>query len=83
MAANQFDYVDIDPAQWRISDHGVIERARPAGFEVLQFTGGGGEHRIFSAPKDASFPGKLGAGIDLKHNGYLIVELSNRFWRQP
>ena len=78
MAANHLIGVDIDPRNGGYLTMEQIEAEHgPLASEVLQFTGGGGEHRIFSAPKDASFPGKLGAGIDLKHNGYLIVEPSN------
>ena len=78
MAANHLIGVDIDPRNGGYLTMEQIEAEHgPLVSEVLQFTGGGGEHRIFSAPKDASFPGKLGAGIDLKHNGYLIVEPSN------
>lgn len=78
MAANHLIGVDIDPRNGGYLTIEQIEAQHgPLVSEVLQFTGGGGEHRIFSAPKDASFPGKLGAGIDLKHNGYLIVEPSN------
>lgn len=78
MAANHLIGVDIDPRNGGYMTIEQIEAEHgPLASEVLQFTGGGGEHRIFSAPKDASFPGKLGAGIDLKHNGYLIVEPSN------
>lgn len=78
MAANHLIGVDIDPRNGGYMTMEQIEAEHgPLISEVLQFTGGGGEHRIFSAPKDASFPGKLGAGIDLKHNGYLIVEPSN------
>jgi hypothetical protein len=78
MAANHLIGVDIDPRNGGYLTIEQIEAEHgPLVSEVLQFTGGGGEHRIFSAPKDASFPGKLGAGIDLKHNGYLIVEPSN------
>lgn len=78
MAANHLIGVDIDPRNGGYLTIEQIEAQHgPLVSEVLQFSGGGGEHRIFSAPKDAAFPGKLGAGIDLKHNGYLIVEPSN------
>lgn len=36
-------------------------------------TGGGGEHLWFNAPADAVLPGKLGPGIDVQHNGYVIL----------
>lgn len=69
--------VDIDPrsgGDWTIEDlesiHGPIES------EVLALTGGGGEHRVFIKPEGA-LAGTLGKGIDLKANGYIIVEPSN------
>lgn len=65
--------VDIDPrngGDTTIDDlehhYGRIEA------DVVQLTGGGGEHRIFQRP-EGSLPGKLGKGVDLKLNGYIIV----------
>jgi hypothetical protein len=71
--------VDIDP---RSGGYETIERLEgkhgPLESDVLQYSGGGGEHRVFLAPADiGSLPGSLGAGIDLKHNGYIIAEPSN------
>lgn len=69
--------VDIDPrngGDFTIDElehrHGKIEA------EVVQLTGGGGEHRIFQCPS-GNLPGTLGKGVDLKLNGYIIVEPSN------
>lgn len=69
--------VDIDPrngGDFTIDDlegrHGQIET------DVVQLTGGGGEHRIFQRP-EGNLPGTLGKGVDLKLNGYIIVEPSN------
>jgi hypothetical protein len=71
--------VDIDP---RNDGYATIERIEaergPLESDVLQYSGGGGEHRIFLAPADVgSLPGSLGKGVDLKHNGYIIAEPSN------
>ncbi len=70
--------VDIDPRNGGAemiedleSQHGKIES------DVMAFTGGGGEHRIFEAPANLSLPGKLGKGVDLKLDGYVVVEPSN------
>ena len=53
------------------AEHGALRS------DVLAYTGGGGEHRVFSAPSDlGGLPGKLGPGIDVKLNGYIIVEPS-------
>ncbi len=78
MSGNNLIGVDIDPRNGGYLTIEQIEAENgPLVSEVLQFTGGGGEHRIFSAPEKSAFPGQLGPGIDLKHNGYLIVEPSN------
>lgn len=71
--------VDIDPRNGgvgTIDDLEVTHGALDSG--VLQFTGGGGEHRVFALPQEAvlNLPGKLGSGVDLKRNGYLVVEPS-------
>ncbi|MGR9117669.1 MAG: bifunctional DNA primase/polymerase, partial [Gammaproteobacteria bacterium] len=71
--------IDIDPrngGHYTFEDlehqHGKITS------DCLQFTGGGGEHLLFSLPANLqNLPGKLGAGIDLKLNGYIVVEPSN------
>jgi hypothetical protein len=44
--------------------------------DVLQLTPTGGRHYVFLASKDRRFPGKLGPGIDIKHDGYICVEPS-------
>lgn len=46
--------------------------------EVMAFTGGGGEHHVFVIPPGAhvSLPGTLGPGVDVKANGYIVVEPS-------
>jgi hypothetical protein len=69
--------VDIDPrngGDWTIEDlesiHGEVTS------DVTAFTGGGGEHRVFLKP-EGTLAGTLGKGIDLKMNGYIIVEPSN------
>jgi len=70
--------IDIDP---RNGGFFTLERIEdehgPLVSDVLQYTGGGGEHRVFQAPAESSLPGKLGPGIDVKYNGYIILEPSN------
>lgn len=71
--------VDIDPrngGDYTIevleSEHGKIDS------DVLQLTGGGGEHRVFLLPSgDVKLPGTLGKGVDFKSNGYIIAEPSS------
>lgn len=67
--------VDIDPRNGGIETidrlealHGAIES------DVLAYTGGGGEHRVFAAELVEHLPGKLGPGVDLKADGYIAVE---------
>lgn len=71
--------VDVDPRNggnetFEIlqSDHGSLRS------EVSAFTGGGGEHHVFVVPPgmQLNLPGTLGPGIDLKANGYIVVEPS-------
>lgn len=45
--------------------------------DVEQITGGAGRHIVYVAETDARYPGKLGAGVDVKHHGYIMVWPSN------
>lgn len=66
--------LDIDPqnggretlAQLE-SEHGVMHS------DCTAITQGGGEHRLFRADEDMTYPGTLGKGLDLKHHGYICV----------
>jgi RecA-family ATPase len=67
--------VDIDPRNggWESlaqieAEHGKLQSTCTA------VTQGGGEHRIFVADPGQTYPGSLGAGLDLKHHGYICVE---------
>lgn len=69
--------LDIDPRSGGLeslakleAEHGIIYSA------VVSETQGGGEHRVFKAQPEASYPGSLGAGLDLKYRGYILVEPS-------
>ena len=69
--------IDIDPRNGGYdtidaleAKHGRLES------DLLQFTGGGGEHRVFQAPAAGNLPGKLGPGVDVKQNGYIMLEPS-------
>jgi len=69
--------LDIDPrnggreslAQLE-AEYGVIYSA------IASVTQSGGEHRVFKAEPGATYPGTLGAGLDVKHRGYILVEPS-------
>lgn len=39
-------------------------------------TQSGGEHRVFKAEPGITYPGTLGAGLDVKRRGYILVEPS-------
>jgi len=59
--------IDIDPragTKKTPKDFPATLRAR---------TGGGGWHLIYKAPQGIELPGKLEAGVDLKHEGYVLV----------
>jgi len=70
--------VDIDPRNGGLETLEALEAEHGDIYsDVLAFTGGGGEHRIFELPEGNGLPGKLGTGIDLKVNGYIVAEPSN------
>lgn len=71
--------LDIDPRNGGVetwdalqADHGSLRS------EVMAYTGGGGEHHVFLIPpgSQVSLPGTLGPGVDVKANGYIVVEPS-------
>lgn len=69
--------IDIDPRNGGLETIEDIEAMHgPLQSDVLQWTGGGGEHRVFLKPA-GQLPGTLGPGIDVKLNGYIVVEPSN------
>lgn len=80
MARSRLVAIDIDPRNngWDTIDQ-VEAKNGPLMSDVMAFTGGGGEHRIFSISEDLSvnLPGKLGPGVDIKRNGYIVAPPSN------
>ncbi|HES76436.1 MAG TPA: hypothetical protein ENO09_05430, partial [bacterium] len=70
--------VDVDPRNGGLTSFEALEEQYgKITSDVMQFTGGGGQHYVFHAPKDAVLPGALGKGVDFKHNGYIMVEPSD------
>lgn len=68
--------IDIDPRNGGFESIDDIEvRHGPLASDVMQFTQAGGEHRLFKLAADLniSLPGKLGKGIDVKRNGYIVL----------
>lgn len=71
--------VDVDPRNGGTDTFEQVQAAHGSlRSDVMAFTGGGGEHHVFLVPHGAaiSLPGTLGPGVDLKANGYIVVEPS-------
>ena len=75
MKASGLVTVDVDPRNGGIETMERLEATHGALVsDVLAFTGGGGEHRVFASGLVDGLPGKLGAGVDLKADGYIAAE---------
>lgn len=75
MKASGLVAVDIDPRNGGMLTMERLEAVHgPIASDVLAYTGGGGEHRVFSASLVEHLPGTLGPGVDLKADGYIAVE---------
>ena len=79
MAPSGLVALDVDPRNGGVetfdslqADHGSLVS------NVMALTGGGGQHHVFLIPPGAhvSLPGTLGPGLDVKANGYIVVEPS-------
>lgn len=69
--------IDIDPRNGGTETIETIESKHGAlTSDVLAFTQGGGEHRVFKLCDSLQLPGKLGDGVDVKRNGYIVIEPS-------
>ncbi|WP_406507647.1 bifunctional DNA primase/polymerase [Streptomyces sp. NBC_00212] len=70
---NEWAVLDIDP---RHSGHRSLcvleERIGVLPGTVMQITGGDGLHIVYRSP-GVSLPGTLGPGLDVKHNGYILL----------
>jgi RecA-family ATPase len=74
LAASGLLALDIDPRNGGRESlaeleatHGVLHS------DCTAVTQGGGEHRLFRADPELSYPPSLGRGLDLKHHGYICV----------
>lgn len=77
MIASGMVAIDIDPRNG--GDLTIQEVERQHGEvpdTVMALTPSGGEHRLFACSAGVRLPGKLGAGVDVKHDGYIVVEPS-------
>lgn len=76
-AQSGFLAIDVDPragGNTTFRDLSKMLGALPE--TVQQVTGGDGMHYLFRSP-DEEIKGKLGEGVDLKNNGYILIEPSN------
>lgn len=71
--------IDVDPRNGGTATFDDLQAAHGSlRSEVMALTGGGGEHHVFVVPPghQVNLPGTLGPGVDLKANGYIVVEPS-------
>lgn len=69
--------VDVDARNGGLETLERLEAQHgPMQSDVMAYTPGGGMHFLFSAQLVGNLPGTLGAGIDLKADGYIAVEPS-------
>ena len=67
--------IDIDPRNGGFETIDQIEAKHGAlASDVMAFTQGGGEHRVFKLSDGINLPGKLGPGVDVKLNGYIVLD---------
>ncbi|MEU9405069.1 bifunctional DNA primase/polymerase [Streptomyces sp. NPDC048281] len=72
-ALNGWSVLDIDPRHQGDKSLAVLEaRVGVLPGTVMQLTGGGGLHIVYRAAS-VSLPGTLGPGLDVKHNGYILL----------
>lgn len=66
--------IDVDPRNGGFETFGELkEELGSLPPTPLSLTGGGGEHWLFRAPENVSMRGKLGEGVDVKNNGYIVA----------
>lgn len=79
LAASGLVAIDVDPRNGGTEAFEALQAEHgPLRSEVMAYTGGGGEHHVFVLPPGMhpTLPGSLGPGIDVKCNGYIVVEPS-------
>lgn len=79
LAASGLVAIDVDPRNGGTETFEQLQAEHgPLRSEVTAYTGGGGEHHVFVLPPGMhpTLPGSLGPGIDVKCNGYIVVEPS-------
>jgi hypothetical protein len=69
--------IDVDPRNGGLDTMEMLEAQHgPLASDVLAYTGGGGEHRVFVSGLVENLPGRLGPGVDVKADGFIVVEPS-------
>lgn len=72
-APNGLAVVDVDPRNGGHTTLCALEAAHgPLPSTLMQITGGDGLHLVYAHP-GTDLPGKLGPGIDVKSNGYIVA----------
>ena len=66
--------LDIDPRNGGDTTLEKIEQEHGVLYsDCVAVTQSGGEHRLFRAEENTSYPSSIGPGLDLKHHGYIVV----------
>lgn len=72
-ALNGWSVLDVDPRHGGHMSLAVLEqRVGVLPGTVMQITGGDGLHIVYRSP-GVNLPGTLGPGLDVKHNGYILL----------
>jgi len=74
-AESGFIALDVDPRNGGDESYSTLVNTVTLPRAPTQQTGGGGRHYLFAAPT-IRVKGKLDAGLDVKHRGYILVEPS-------
>ena len=73
-----FVAVDVDPrAGGNETFKALLKQLGPLPDGPVQKTGGDGRHYLLTVPPKTKLKGKLGHGVDLKANGYILIAPSN------
>ncbi|WP_326808152.1 bifunctional DNA primase/polymerase [Streptomyces sp. NBC_01775] len=72
-ALNGWAVLDIDPRHnGDLTLRGLEQCVGVLPGSVMQITGGDGLHILYASPR-TTLPGQCGPGIDIKHNGYILL----------
>jgi len=85
LAASSLVVIDIDPRNGGEHSFDLLQKKYSKTYgkitsDVEQLTGGGGTHIVYVSENGKRYPGKLGPGVDVKHEGYIMVWPSNHLF---